>query len=170
MFANPCPKLIKILYLQNILSIYIHIETEYIVLLMSWPLFLVFWDRFSMHVLGDYSPHIQQEILWHQLGVLKFNSILKLVPGNNIRFHRLRVQSSKTLPLAHPLQTPVTNPGGFLHFRPTDYRVSTTSFLGSTNLLKQLTELRGTLCLLEYWFVIKRCNLEQPGEEIHRAR
>ena len=94
--------------------------------------------------------------LWHYL------------PGDSIRSHSLRPQSCKTaLP---PLQMPITSPGCHLCFWPTGYRpeVPTTPFLGSINLLEQLTELIATFYLP---FILKRIQLRnnQP-KEMHRVR
>ena len=79
------------------------------------------------------------------------------LPGYSIRSHRLRAQSHKTaLPrlqmsnakLSLVLSTNWLNKS----------EVPITLSLGSSNLLEQLTDLRKTLYLLDYCFIIKRCN------------
>ena len=68
----------------------------------------------------------------------------------------------KTGGLNNPLQLrlPIRSPGCHLHFWPTGSKseVPTTPSLGSINLLEQLTELRETFYLLDYWFIIKGYN------------
>lgn len=47
--------------------------------------------------------------LWHQLGVIQLIQFWCSLPGDNVRSHRLRSQSHKTVPT--PLQMPVASPG-----------------------------------------------------------
>ena len=72
--------------------------------------------------------------------------------GDSVRFHRLRAQLYKAAPL-----TP--------HFRCQSQvwvvcrlEVPMTPSLGLFNLLEQLTELRETFYLLDYWLIIKGYN------------
>ena len=111
-----------------------------------------------------------------------------LLPGDNVRFYRLRVQCYKTAPT--PLQTPVTSPGCYQCFWPTSYRleVPTTPApglqlpaaspgcylyfcmtgyksdvpmvpsLGLINSLERLTAFRKLMYSLDYQFTIKGYN------------
>lgn len=85
------------------------------------------------------------------------------LPGDSIRFHKLKAQSHKTTP--SPLQMMVTRPGCHLCFWPTSYRseVPTTPSLGSINLLESLIELRETFYFLDHWFIIKGYNPGTPS-------
>ena len=58
------------------------------------------------------------------------------------------------------LRLPIPSPSYYLYFFPPGYKSegSTTSSLGSINLLEQLTELRETFCSPGYWFIIKGYN------------
>ena len=106
---------------------------------------------------------------WHQLGVLQFNSIWHYLPGDSIRFHRLRAQSHKTAPHFR-CQSQVQ-----VCFWPTGYKseVPIIPSLGSINLPEQLIELPKPVYSLDYQFffksMIKNMN-PQPDKEIHRAR
>ena len=81
------------------------------------------------------------------------------LPGDSIRSHRLRAQSSKTAP--HPtFQMLVPSPGCHLSFCPTGYRleIPTSPSLSSVSFLEWLTEPRETFYLLGYWLIIKGHN------------
>lgn len=54
-----------------------------------------FLDQFLLEW-GVFSPHIQQAILKHQLGVLWFNSILTLFPQREHQIPSVTIQSHKT--------------------------------------------------------------------------
>lgn len=77
------------------------------------------------------------------------------LPGESIRSHRLRAQ-----PRPRPCQVPASCPGCYLcsWLKGCKSEVPLTTSLNSTNLLKQLTELRETFYLLDHWFIIKGCN------------
>lgn len=53
---------------------------------------------------------LYQPILWYQLGVLKFNSLLPFC-SLSFRSHTLRFQSHKSVLTAHNHQMPITSPG-----------------------------------------------------------
>lgn len=59
------------------------------------------------------------------------------------------------------LSSDTTCAGCYLYIWPTGHKseIPTTFYLGSINLLKQLTELRETYYLLRYWFIITEYNL-----------
>ena len=106
----------------------------------------------------------RQSIGFQWLGVQFYKRIFTLQlqtsvgsPGYHLFFwltvYRLEVPKTPLL----QLQTPGTHPGCYLYFWPTDYRsdVPPTSSLGSVNFLEQLTKLRETFYLLDYWVIIK---------------
>lgn len=130
------------------------------------------------------SPTHHQAILRHQQGVWEYSSILHFLPGDSIKFHRLKVWSYKTVPpfpasaashksqllpklLTLQLQTgssnnplqlwiPVASPCGYLSWLVgCRLEFTITSFLGSTNLLKMLVGFRETFYLLGHWFIIQ---------------
>ena len=53
---------------------------------------------------GGQKPPCHQTILWQQLSILQFNSVLTLL-GDNIVFYRLKTQSHQNCPPPH--QTPI---------------------------------------------------------------
>lgn len=78
---------------------------------------------------------LHQTILWHQLGILQFNSFSHYLPGGSIRFHRSEAQSYKTAPTSY------TNRRYKLSAELlTEIPMNPSS--GSVNLLEQLTETR----------------------------
>ena len=109
--------------------------------------------------------------LWLQLDVLKFNSILTL--SNQIPQLKVSVPQDCCCPGPHThiLQTLVASPGYHLCFWPTSYRseVTMTPSLGSINLLKWITDPRGTLMSTSLWKDMIKDTDEQPDKEIHRA-
>ena len=124
-------------------------------------------------VLGGISSH-HQGVLWHQQGVLQFNSSMTL-PGHSVRPQRLRALSHNT---AAPSPA---------HFRPQSqsqvapcssdqlyrWRFQWPPSLNLIHLLEQLPESTETFYLLDYWFIIKRTSKDtnqQPDEEMHRVR
>lgn len=74
------------------------------------------------------------------------------LPGNSIRFHRLKSQSSETIT---SLPTSVLSPGRHLYFWPTSLQTggSTDPSLCSINVLERFTELRKPFYLLDYQFI-----------------
>ena len=130
---------------------------------------------------GGFPTH-HQAILRHQQGVREYSSILHFLPGDSIRFHRLKVWSCKTDPpfpasdashksqllpklLTRKLRTgssntplqlwiPTTSPYGYLSWlMGWRLELTITSFLGSTNLLERLIGFRETFYLLDHWFI-----------------
>ena len=106
----------------------------------------------------------------NQLGVLPFNSIL--MPSTQ-RQHQIP-QAKASVQDCPSLQMPITSPGCYLCFGPTDYKSEgpTTPSLNSINLPEWLTELKKPVCSLDDRFitkVIKGCG-QQPDEEIHKVR
>lgn len=74
---------------------------------------------------------------------------------DSIRSQRLRAQSHKTAPFRCPSQVQVVLPMLLTNLLP---QVSTNLSSGLINLLEWLIELRKTVFLLDYWFIIKGCN------------
>lgn len=93
----------------------------------------------------SYPQH--QPILWHQLGVLQFNSFWHDLPGGSVRPHRWRSQSHSSAPLNFrcPSQVQVVL---CTSDQSNKLEIPTTPSLGSRNLLEMLTELRKTVYLL----------------------
>lgn len=126
--------------------------------------FLGSWTQFQ-HVDGDvwcFPIPVTSKTLGHQLGgVLQFNSIPRLRVAPDSTGEGL---SPTRLPL-HWFQKPttkkITNPGFYLCFWPTGYRLEIPKFpfLCSINLLELFLESRESFYLLDHLFTIKGYNL-----------
>ena len=105
------------------------------------------------------SPHIQEilcDTSWMSYNSIKFWHYL---PGDSVRFHRLRAQSYKTAPLPNfrwqsPRLSPVLPPYGLYRLE-----ILRTPSLDLVNLLEWHTELRETFYLLDHRFIVKGYNL-----------
>lgn len=113
---------------------------------------------------GNRVPHTTEqfsstaEYLKVQLNSTRFWHYL---PGDNIRFQRLWSQSHRTA--LQPTSDAICKPRLLLVLLTdwlTDYKLqfSTTSSLGSINLLEQLAELLETFYQLDHWLIIKGYN------------
>ena len=92
-----------------------------------------------------------------QLGVLWTTKLQHCLPGDGVRSHNLPAQSHKTVPAQ--LQMLISSPCCYLCFWPTAIiRGSQDTFWGPVNFLEQLVELRKTLYLQDYWFIMKVYN------------
>ena len=114
-------------------------------------IFVCLWPR-TLHLWSPNMwrfPPTRNNSLQHQVDVLQFNSILTVSTGRELRFHKLRAQSHKSVPAPPPCpQPPHTSeaswkPGYHLRFWPTSYRldVPMTLSLGLIKLLEWLREL-----------------------------
>ena len=111
-------------------------------------IFVCFWHK-TLHLwspdMWRFPPPPQNNSFQHQVDVLQFNSILTVSTGRELRSHRVRAQSHKSVPAIPPTPNPLTlqRPGYHLHFWPTSYRldVPITPSLGLIKLLEWLREL-----------------------------
>ena len=105
-------------------------------------------------------PHQQinlQDTSWVSYNLTQFWHYLS---RNSIGFLRLRIQSYMTA--ITPPQMPVTNPGCYLCFWQTSYRLEVpTTFLGSINLLEQFTKLNKTFYLPDCLIIIIQKDVTQ---------
>lgn len=124
------------------------------------------------YVEGNFLPHPSNVLApsW-----VSYNSAESghYLPGDSIRFYRLKTQSPKTaLPLSPPHLMSATSPSCYLCFWPTGCKseVPITGFLCSVNFLEQLSGLRKSLYSLVYWYITKIYNSGTADEEMPGAR
>lgn len=96
----------------------------------------------------------------HWSGALQFQSVLTPTTWSWHCSHRSlsRAQAHETAPLQVPLAGQVVTCASD---QPAVNQVHMTLSVGSFSLLEQLTELRETSCLIDFWFMIKGCSSER---------
>ena len=111
-------------------------------------------------------PH-HSVILWHQLSILQFSSMLSLVQGDSIISYRWTAQTYKSAPHP-PLQTPIVSPSCHPCSR---LEIPIPHSLGSINLRELLIELGGTSYLLRLSVYYKKIQLRNSQiEEMHKGK